>query len=238
MQLIKDSMLIGYVCGNTIDRAFMPAVLAALNYDRMNRRSIMGVAYEPGPVIDDNRNMLTRTMLESSAEWFWLLDTDTAPAPTAPYILMDAAKEKGVKIMAGLQFSFLKGACKAVWYDKWDENGQAVTIGGFRFGELYKLVACGMGCCLIHREVFEAFLKVPEWAGDSWTWFGRDQIGSAGATEHLGEDITFCRRAARLSFEIWGHAGVEAKHAKRWEIGFDEFKILYQGNYGDVRDDQ
>lgn len=237
MEIIKDSMLLGYVCGNSHDRSFLPSVFGVMNYDAANRRCMLGIGYEAGPFVDDNRNTLTRRMLTTGAEWFLQLDTDTKVEPTAPYVLLDTAKQRNIKIITGLQFSFLdNGMCRPLWWDKVADDGQFSTIPEIKFGEIYKLAACGMGCCLIHRQVFEAFLKVPEWAKDSWTWFGRDEYSKGEQTSHFGEDMTFCKRAASLGFEILGHAGVEAKHAKRIELGFEEFAIFHKANYKGVRE--
>ena len=84
------------------------------------------------------------------------------------------------------------------WYDGVADNGEVRQVGKIEFGTTQPLVAAGLGCALIHREVFEAFLKVPKWRNDSWTWFGRDQYGPVGDTAHLGEDVTFCLRAKEL----------------------------------------
>lgn len=237
MEIIKDSMILGYVCGNSLDRCFMPSVFGFMNYDAQNRHSLLGLGFEAGPFVDDNRNTLVRRMLAAPAEWFLFLDTDTNIEPTAPYILLDTAKQQGVKIITGLQFSFVDdGRCQALWWDKIADNGEFSAIGEIKFGELYKLAACGMGCCLIHRDVFEAFLKVPEWARDSWTWFGRDECPKPdNHTTHFGEDMTFFKRAGALGFEVLGHAGVEARHAKRFELGFAEFEIFYKANYRGCR---
>ena len=87
-----------------------------------------------------------------------------------------------------------------------------------------------MGCCLIHRSVFETFLTVPEYANDSWTWFGRDQYWEPD-TLHMGEDVSFCQRAAKLGIQTWGVSSAICTHAKRMEIDFDLFRILYEANY-------
>jgi hypothetical protein len=241
-EIIKDSILIGYVCGSSVDPEFMPSVFNFMNYDsdirHGGRRSVLGLFNEPGSFVDDNRNKLTRKMLTTPAEYFLLLDTDTIISPPAPYLLLDVAKARNCKIVVGLQFSFLTdGGLLPIWYDGVADNGEVRQVGKIEFGTTQPLVAAGLGCALIHREVFEAFLKVPKWRNDSWTWFGRDQYGPVGDTAHLGEDVTFCLRAKELGFEMLGHAGVEARHAKRWVVGFEEFKILYQANYKGVRGD-
>ena len=236
MDIVENSMLIGYVSGNSIDRTFMESVISFMSYDAQNRHQVLGLATKHGFFVDDNRNALVRQFLATPAEWLLTIDTDTSFEATAPYVLFDAAKAKEAKIMAALQFSFLdNGSCRPVWFTP-AKNGEVTHLGKLTFGELYELAAAGLGLALIHRTVFEAFLKIPEWRNDSWTWFGRDKYGLVGDTAHLGEDVTFCQRAKTLGFQTWGHAGCIAAHAKRWQIGFEEFSILYKANYKGVQE--
>jgi hypothetical protein len=242
MEIVKDSMLIGYVCGDNLDREFMPSVIRAMSHDsdveHGGRRQILGLINKKGTDVTNNRNALVPDFLSTPAEYLFSLDTDVNVHPTAPYLLFDAAKQNDAPIMSGLYFSFLStGALLPTWFENDDEkgNGNVKFVEQVNHGEVKPLAGVGMGCALIHRSVFEAFLKVPKWASDSWTWFGRDQYGPPEATAHMGEDICFCRRAASLGFQTWGNAAVEAKHAKRWEIGFEEFVMCYQANYRGVR---
>ena len=238
MEIVKDSMLIGYVTGNSIDRKFMQSVFNYMNYDAQNRRCVLGLFNKEGFFVDDNRNSLVRQFLKTPAEWLLSLDTDISFDAPAPYALFDSAKKNGAMIMAGIYFGFVAdGAVRPTWWVEGDEaTGKIKTIPAIKFGEVYQLAACGMGFTLIHRSVFETFLLTP-WADSVWTWFGRDLALIGDQPAPTGEDVTFCLRAKTLGFSTFGHAGVEAKHAKRIELGWKEFAIFYQANYKGVRGD-
>src|SRR5260370_31465378 len=217
----------------------MASVINFMSFDAANRQLVLGLGDQPGLYVEENRNKLIRRVLQAPLEYFLSLDTDIIFEPEVPYALLDKAKEifpvSGNVILSALYFTFLhNGALKPVWFIKGD-HGAVKNIGNFTMGDTVPLQAAGMGCALIHRRVFEAFLKVPEWAKDTWTWFGRDRYG-LGDTGHMGEDVCFCQRARSLGFETWGLTTAVVKHAKRFEIGFDEFRILYEANYREIKD--
>ena len=233
--MLKDSILVGYVTGNEVDRAFMASVFNFMSHDAANRKLVLGLGDQPGLYVDDNRNNLIRKILPAPFEWFLSLDTDIVFKPEVPYLLLDWAKQRGEKIVSALYFTFLhNGAVKPCWFNNAD-NGSVRNIGEIVIGQAYPLAAVGMGCALIHRSVFEAFLTEPAFANDTWTWFGRDLYGPPTDTAHTGEDISFCRRAAKLGFPTWGLTTAIVTHCKRFEIDFDVFRILYEANYKDVR---
>ena len=65
-----------------------------------------------------------------------------------------------------------------------------------------------MGFTLIHRSVLEKLAV--EYADDPWHYFGHDIINNS----HVGEDLTFCNRARKAGFSVWGHGGVLLGHTK------------------------
>ena len=234
MNVVKDSILLGYITGNSIDRVFMPTVFGFMNYDANNRRCLIGLGEEPGYWVDDNRNALARKFLQTPAEYLLSLDTDISIEPTAPYIMLDTMKQRNIPILSAWYVSIFEGQVKPCWYME-NPKGGVDSISSFKVGEVMPIDACGMGCWMAHRSVFEKFLEVPEYAADSWTWFGRDVTTVNGKPAHESEDISFCLRAKKLGFQIYGHAGVNARHYKRMELGFEEFQILYNANYRGVR---
>ena len=75
-----------------------------------------------------------------------------------------------------------------------------------------ELGSCGMGCTLIHRNVFEKLQQIL--SDDPWPWFGHDIIQTVRGAERAGEDVTFCKRAREAGFKIVGHCGVTVEHYK------------------------
>lgn len=238
MEIVKDSILIGYIVRSEVDRTFMASIINFMSHDARKdiggRQLVIGLADQPGLYLEDNANNLIRKIMPAPWEWFLKIDTDISFPPEVPYMLLDFAKSKPAKIVSALYFGLLgNGAVKPIWFIP-GSHGAVKNIGNIVMGESYPLASAGMGCCLIHRSVFETFLTVPEYANDSWTWFGRDQYWTPD-TLHMGEDVSFCQRAAKLGIQTWGVSSAICTHAKRFEIGFEEFRILYEADYRGVR---
>jgi hypothetical protein len=86
---------------------------------------------------------------------------------------------------------------------------------------------CGMGCCLIHRHVFEDMLKLYPPTETDKPWFADDIVPVEGVPKSLGEDVSFCRRLNLMGVPIYGNADVVFGHQK-WRIE-DVDTFLSQG---------
>lgn len=223
---MTDKVVIGYIHGSMIENAFMQSLWNLLTTDAGSRRKISGVIPFQGAYLDDNRNEVVRDFLTRDARWLLFLDTDHKFTPDQIYALIDEAERNDRAILSALYFGFVAdGHLRPVWFTSLDSSdGGARTIGNFTTGEIIPLGACGMGCCLIRRDVFEAMQAVPEWGNDSWTWFGRDAYVNKGKPYHYGEDICFCYRAAKIGFQTWGHSGLVIGHIKRQNLDFEAFR--------------
>lgn len=225
---MSAKIAIGYIHGGTVDQPFVESLHRFLTFDSMSRRLTLGVGHVKGPYLDDNRNELTRDFLTiPNADYFLSLDTDIEFEPHGVYDLLDDMVKHDRAIESGMYFGVLTQLLRPVWFIDGATEGSVKTIGQFSIGHVLPLAACGMGCCLIRRDVFEKIYAVPEYANDGWPWFCRESIIVDGKPAHEGEDIGFCLRAKKVGFQTWGNTNVQARHWKKYPLDLNMFRLYY-----------
>lgn len=221
---------IGYVSGGAVEQRFMYSVQQFIEADAVDRHVYEGIGNTGGLYVDDNRNELVREFRKHSlADYMLMVDSDIQFDFTHVYQLLDDAEAHDRQIESALYFSFLAdGRMRPVWFDEVSPGGSVTTYGGNDPIELVvPLAACGMGFCLIRRDVFDKMAEVPEWAADDWTWFGRDKyLLPNGLPKHHGEDICFCVRAGSIGIQPWGHKGVPVIHFKKTPLTIQLFQAV------------
>lgn len=226
---MANTIIPAYCHNGQVEEPFLESLLGFLAYDSNSRRMAQGVLPEKGLYVEDNRNNLARSFLKTKGDYFLSLDTDMEFHPTVPYELFDEAAKHDRPIISALYFSFIiDGKLRPVWFSEMADGGGVKNIGQFKTGEIVPLVAVGMGCCLIRREVFETIAEQEEYRDDSWTWYGREKFHLNGMPAHLGEDISICLRAGKLGLKTWGHGGVQARHWKKMPVDFELFRLFYE----------
>lgn len=181
--------------------------------------------------IPQGRMDVVKSFLETDAAWLWFLDYDLVFPPISLDTMLKVIEtaEPDIKILGALYFNrFDDGNLWPIWTQP--ANGLEFTnIPSVQLGELRKVSGIGMGCTLIHRDVFEAMAV--KYAPDPWYAFGHDLIQDPrdGSFMRAGEDTTFCRRAAELGFDIYGTASVICEHIKTTRFTWN--------NVGNVRHD-
>lgn len=176
--------------------------------------------------IPDARCQVVKQFLESdSSEWLWFLDYDISFDNEVLPKLLSFAHRQIRPIVAGVYLAKFGGAWRPCWcpLDAPALSDLEVAEGGP--DKLWPLMACGMGCCLIHRSVLEKMGEM--YADDPWPWFGHDivikgDIEKDGQEIHerSGEDVTFGLRAAKaldMSPAIWG-VPVPVTHTKSFNL--------------------
>lgn len=109
-----------------------------------------------------NRN---RLVMESDAEYIFFVDHDTVPPDDAlPKLLA-----LGVPFAAGVYF--YKGEKKHPLIYTLDEMGLYRPVIDYNRGEILEVDGVGMGCTLIHRDVFKAIR-------DKFLWIMHEEDGS------------------------------------------------------------
>jgi len=160
-------------------------------------------------------------------EWLWFVDTDIS---FVEYGILDKMLESAAPverpILSALYFGYMDGKTLGpVWYGR-ETDGRIAHLTNFKSG-LNKLGVCGMGCCLIHRSVFEKFGT--KYSKTGYLYFGRDRapwMPLADVNNDIcgfGEDNCFCHRAGTLDIPIYGNADIQVRHMKKRLESFDTF---------------
>jgi len=206
---------LGYIHNGSVHAPFMRSVLNALSYDAEHQKLIQHISDASSSDICQNRNIIANGFLhKQTQEWLWFLDTDIVFEPDTLYRLLEFADAKERPIVSGMYFSYLSHEIKFPLPLFFARTGDGEFTNVRRFHDQpIRIDGCGMGCCLIHRSVLAAMEDAYKGV-DPWVWFGRDVVEIKGQLTRIGEDFTFCHRAAKLGFPIWGHAGIRVDHVK------------------------
>lgn len=210
--MTRSGVALGYVCGDTVRPVFMRSVLAAA--DRGQLREVIDVE---GLYVPANRNQVVDQFLErDNSEWLWFVDADMQFGLDALPRLLDAAGDER-KIIAGAYWAGSFDGTRSLSWIRRRDDGDLWRIAAVQSSGLYPLDACGMGCTLIHRDVFEAILA-QRGHDDPWVWFGHDLHRTSDGMSRAGEDVTFCLRALTAGFQTWGLADLMLDHHKVGDV--------------------
>jgi hypothetical protein len=206
------SIIIAYCHPGMVHERFMWSVNQFTTHDFSPRgkQMLKGIMSIQDLYIAKSRNQACKQFLDdTTCKWLLFLDTDIVFKPQDVYDLLAAAGDDK-QIIGGLYFGYCEGDLLPVWRKKYaDRTGKPYgTLPRITFGTLEEYDAIGMGFTLIRRDCLETMRE--EYGKDPWTWFGHDLYGAS----HLGEDITFCERAAKLGIKTWGHSGIVLGHQK------------------------
>ncbi len=216
------SVLIGY-CHNGTVRAEFHECLIDLLIHESKRRALSNLerTNAGGPYIADNRNRIAQYFVErTESEWLLFLDNDMVFNPNLLELLLAAADNAHRKILAGCYVTLGEGEIPVVAWLKRRDDGKLYTVGEFDPKAIVPLDLAGMGGTLIHRDVFINVRSYRSHLRDNWIWFGHDLDNG----EHLGEDGTFCLRAAECGYQTFGVGGVQMVHMKTRKLGLDALK--------------
>ena len=154
-------------------------------------------------------------------EWSLWLDTDVSfQTNDVLYQLMNFADAVERPVMSALYFGYMNNGATTVpvWYGRDPLDGRIVKLQKFHNG-VQQLGVVGMGCCLIHRSVFETFGD--RYAHTGWLYFGHDRAPWTPKSDvwndilPFGEDNCFCHRCNELGIPIHGHGGIVVEHRKK-----------------------
>ena len=160
----------------------------------------LGVLWEPGPRVGFMRNNLAKRFLQMpEAEWLLYVDADQVfPADTLDRLLrMDGLVNSGLycaRLDAALPIAKVK-----------DPRGfyQPLRREVVEAGEVVSVDAVGMGCCLVHRRVFET---VP------FPWSEARYYQADGRWKVRGPDVDFCEKVREAGFEVLVDCGLVVGH--------------------------
>jgi GT2 family glycosyltransferase len=178
------------------------------------------LAYQSGPNISTGRNQLVNSFLtEYSAPWLLMLDTDMVFGEDAAARLIAAADPLERPVVGALCFSQnFEGAPYSTMYDLTEPEPGRLAFArrsGWPEDECVEVSATGAACLLMHRDALE---KVRKTSNDAAApWFRELPIGAPLAL--MGEDMTFCLRAAAAGIPVHVHTGVQVGHIKPVMLG-------------------
>ena len=185
------------------------------------------------------RNTIAVTVAGSDLDYVLMVDTDMGFAPDALYQLLAAAHPETRPIVGGLAFAqrqyahdglhgFRTSPMPTIYNWGIDDAG----VHGFKSRPVYPVntivpcMATGAAFLLVHRSVFAriAAAKTDEGVELGPTWFERTP-GPDGRL--MGEDVSFCIRAAIAGIPLYVHTGVKTSHYKhRWLSEADHWRAL------------
>ena len=212
--------IFGFVHPNEVGFNWMMSWNA--NYMASEHSSLQFIAMKCGSDgLPNARNKVAQAFLDSGVEWLWWTDTDQGFKPDTLDRLHDAADAKDRPIVGALAFinrevevdemggyRTIAGPAIYRWVERADGLKGFTPILDYQRNSLIQVHGIGSACILIHRSVFEA---IAEKYGPHW--YTRMTNPEAG-DQLLGEDLSFCARAAVCGFPIYCHTGIPTNHLK------------------------
>ncbi len=152
--------------------------------------------------IADSRNVLVEKMLTEKYDYFFSLEQDVLPPPDVIEQLL--AHDK--KVISGVYFKHMEFtidgknrkktlAMANVSVDKTKDLIKPLTFDDVRENVLMPISSCGLGCVLIHKDVFLKGIRF------------RAEQGKKPF-----DDIWFCKDVKEKGFEIYLDTAIKCKH--------------------------
>lgn len=146
-------------------------------------------------------NIVKRMIENEEADYLWFIDSDIIPEKETLEALISDNKDI---VTACYPYKSEGGGIVGA-----DMDLNTMTIKDIAENDkpiIKEIRRCGMGCCLIKRQVLV----------DVWEKYGTCFTPLAD----LGEDYTFCERALSLGYKIWIDGGIWCKHigTKTYEV--------------------
>jgi hypothetical protein len=162
------------------------------------------VTVSQGCYIDINRNKLLLEAIKGDYDYVCMIDSDMTFPKDAVDKLLKTMKEFDAKVGTGLYF---KGSHPhdPVIYDLKDGFYEPITD----WKEAREVDGCGMGFCLIHKDLFPVMFSFTKLNG-----------------RLLGEDITFCHLAKSKGHKIVLDPRVKIGHLRTLAINEEYIKCV------------
>lgn len=171
----------------------------------------MEVNYVPGADVAVARNLLAEKAI---GDYIFFIDDDVLPPINTIEKLYNHKKD----IVSGLYFAKQQPHFPQIFKDSKRDVGRYDSVENYEKDALIEIDACGAGCMLIKKEVFEK-LKQPYF----------QYIPKSETTPRKGEDYFFCEKAKKAGFKIFCDTSVLCKHigtkyitAEFWEISLQQ----------------
>lgn len=194
------------------------------NHTRIWRGGMVAMFGGTDGLAQARNKAITEFLADDRSDWLFWVDTDMGFAPNTVDQLFAAADPVDRPIMGALTFAAVHeqhdevGGYRDVFMPVVMDWAVAESGPGFAVRWNYprdavtRVDGTGSACILIHRTVFEKIRDEhgPEWA----SWYSR--VINPATTELVGEDLSFCLRAARAGVPIHVDTSVQTTHAKKF----------------------
>ena len=210
--------VIGYVHPGTVRAEFCASLIGTVMEGKTPLDAVL--TYHSGPNISTARNKIVDDFLaRQRAPWLLMCDTDMVWAPDALDRLIGAADALERPLVGALCYSQDDGAdAFPVMYELVCDDGKAPAFTRYqRWPEdaCVQVSATGAAFLLMHRDALEA---IRGHVGDvAAPWFREMAVGAPLTL--MGEDMTFCLRAAAADIPVHVHTGVQVGHVKPVMLG-------------------
>lgn len=205
---MNDQVLLGYVHDDFVDSLWM-ASKDRLIRDDPRIKSTIGI--HCGPKVDDGRNELFRVWLNDTvADYLFMCDTDMV----LPVGIVDRLISHRKDIVGGLYFTggFAPGMVRPHLYViKEDQKGLPYldVLWDYPPNSLVEVAGTGGGCLLVTRRCAKSMMEAMG-PNHPMPWFAFGMHHNVP----IGEDISFCLRAAKIGFPTYVDTGIVVPHLK------------------------
>jgi GT2 family glycosyltransferase len=214
---VADHALIGYVRPALVYGEFAESLLSIAMEGATPLDAVL--RYESGPNISTPRNLVVDEFLRSyEAPWLLMCDTDMVFTGDALDRLIAVADPVERPLVGALCYSPAAGEVRPTMYELTQKPSGEL---GFAHRETWpentcvRVSATGTGFLLMHRDALTAVEKA---TGDAAApWFRESPVGAPLSL--MGEDMTFCLRAAAAGIPVHVHTGVQVGHMKPQMLG-------------------
>lgn len=231
----KD-VAIAYLHRNLVAHSFMQSYLRWMLWDlQHDTRMALMMPNRAEHSADVGRNQVAEIFVDSDAEYLWWIDDDMGFAPdTLDRLLAEMSEE--VPIVGALCFKWQEtdpdpgGGYRTVplptvyrWLPSEDEDTPPRFKAWMDYprDQLVQVAGTGSACIVIHRSVYEAMAERRSEDPSFGQFYDRIR-GSDGSL--LGEDVSFCIRAASLGLPIHVHTGIGTNHLKNVWVSEETYR--------------
>jgi GT2 family glycosyltransferase len=218
-EIKKDSVCIMMPCGAPIEPNVAQSLLLVALGANNNGYPVRQVGMTNRTLIDTARNELAKEFMNTDCEWSFWMDSDMILQPDTIPVMIKRAKELDAKFLSGVYCRRMGDHRPLLWRRKLVAEDETVLVDHAKDDrwvttdviihpdkkQPFKVDACGFGCCLIHRSVYEQ-LKFPYFQA-FWTDWHDKKI-------QVSEDFYFCTMAREAGIPLWiipelkcGHLG-------------------------------
>lgn len=208
----SDSTCIAFIHPGQTSAYFTTSLVGSLLYDRATAQRITGLHNEWSSAnVSAPRNRLTTKFLdETDAEWLWWIDADMAWDPEALDGLLAAADPVERPIVGGLCFGAFHDMLFPTIYQFGERDGKLTTVrvADYPDDAVVQVAATGAAFLLIHRSALQT-IRAREFNA-TFPFFQETEMSG----DPVGEDLTFCLRAAACDIPVHVTTAVKVGHHK------------------------